>query len=68
MSFPRAASSSYFAVPKFSRGDLEEVMKTMRPHDVGDLSYDVPLPFFPFPGERGADSPVSLRDLLESSR
>ena len=65
MNLHRAASSAYFRVPKFSHGDLEEVMKSMRPQDIGDLSYDVPLPFFPFPGDNSLSSLTSLRDLLE---
>lgn len=49
MNMPRAASSAYFALPKFAKGDLEEIMKAMRPHDVGEIAGDVALPFFPFP-------------------
>jgi hypothetical protein len=49
MNLPRAASSAYFVLPKFAKGDLEEIMKTMRPHDVGEIACDVALPFFPFP-------------------
>jgi len=49
MNLPRAASSAYFVLPKFAKGDLEEIMKAMRPHDIGEIASDVVLPFFPFP-------------------
>lgn len=49
MNLPRAASSTYFVLPKFAKGDLEEIMKVMRPHDIGEIAMDVSLPFFPFP-------------------
>jgi len=54
---PAAASSSYFRIPRFSKGDLEEVMRSFRPHEIMELSascLDTDLPFFPFP-----DSPLS---------
>ena len=49
MNLPRAASSAYFVLPKFANGDLEEIMKAMRPHDIGEIATDAALPFFPFP-------------------
>lgn len=57
-----AASSSYYRVPKFSMGDLEEVMRTFRPHDITDLStslLDEELPFFPFPDSHKPDGGTS---------
>lgn len=43
-------SSAYFRIPKFSQGDLEEVMQTFRPQEYGELAPDQDLPFYPFPG------------------
>jgi hypothetical protein len=53
MNLPRAASSAYFVLPKFAKGDLEEIMKAMRPHDIGEIATDAALPFFPFPHDVG---------------
>jgi hypothetical protein len=53
MDLPQAASSAYFRIPKFSKGDLEEVMESFRPHDVRELASDIDLPFFPFPEGEG---------------
>lgn len=44
------ASSAYFRIPKFSQGDLEEVMQTFRPQELRELAPDQDLPFYPFPG------------------
>lgn len=49
-----AASSAYFSIPRFSKGDLEEVMSTFRPHEFSEFSDCLPdqdLPFFPFPSD-----------------
>ena len=62
MNLPRAASSAYFVLPKFAKGDLEEIMKAMRPHDIGEIALDVALPFFPFPEGFDARDP-GARDL-----
>ena len=55
MTSPKAAaSSSFFRIPSFSKGDLEEVMMAMRPYDISEISKSLPdrdLPFFPFPDE-----------------
>ena len=64
MSLPSAASSAFFSIPKFTRGDLEEVMGSLRPHEIGDLHGDLPLPFLRSHGENGVRS-LSLRDLLD---
>jgi hypothetical protein len=53
MDLPQAASSAFFRIPKFSKGDLEEVMESLRPHDVRELASDIDLPFFPFPQDAG---------------
>lgn len=47
---PSPASSAYFRIPKFSQGDLEEVMQTFRPQEFRELAPDQDLPFYPFPG------------------
>ena len=52
MSTPNAASSAYFRIPRFSKGDLEEVMLSLRPHEITEISDDLAgkdLPYFPFP-------------------
>jgi hypothetical protein len=49
MDLPPAASSAYFRIPKFPKGDLEEVMRSLRPNDVREIASDIDLPFFPFP-------------------
>ncbi len=54
MNSPIAASSAYFPIPRFSKGDLEEVMSSLRPHEITELSETLPdqdLPFYPFPGD-----------------
>jgi hypothetical protein len=53
MNQPKTASSAYFALPKFGRGDLEEIMKDMRPHEVREIASEVP--FFPFPDDAKTD-------------
>lgn len=58
MSVSPAASSSYFQIPRFTRGDLDEVIASMRPMDVLELSRALPdldVPFFPLPGACGSD-------------
>lgn len=58
MSVSPATSSSYFQVPRFSRGDLDEVITSMRPMDVLELSRERPdldVPFFPFPNGFGTE-------------
>jgi len=58
MSVSPAASSSYFQIPRFTRGDLDEVIISMRPMDVLELSRELPdldVPFFPFQGMAGTD-------------
>lgn len=59
MNLPRAESSAYFVLPKFAKGDLEEIMKTMRPHDIGEIAPDVALPFFPFPEDLDGWDPAA---------
>ncbi|HNY30508.1 MAG TPA: hypothetical protein PKO15_06440 [Fibrobacteria bacterium] len=54
------ASSAYFRIPKFTHGDLEEVMQTFRPQEYGDLAPDQDLPFYPFPGAPAADEDAFL--------
>jgi hypothetical protein len=54
MNQPKAASSARFALPKFGRGDLEEIMKDMRPHEISEIAPD--LPFFPFPDDTRTDA------------
>ena len=54
MDLPQAASSAYFRIPKFPKGNLEEVMETLRPMDVTEIASDIELPFFPFPGDQDA--------------
>lgn len=52
-----AASSSYFQIPRFSKGDLEEVMLSLRPHDIKELSglnWNEDVPFFHFPDAPGS--------------
>jgi hypothetical protein len=52
-----AASSSYFQIPRFSKGDLEEVMLSFRPQDIRDLSgsnWNEDVPFFHFPEPPGS--------------
>ncbi len=59
MSVSPAASSSYFQIPRFTRGDLDEVIISMRPLDVLELSRDLPdqdVPFYPFPGGFGTET------------
>lgn len=56
MKTPNIASSAYFAIPRFSKGDLEEVMSSFRPHEFSEFSQeasDTELPFFPFPCDSG---------------
>jgi hypothetical protein len=53
------ASSAYFTIPRFSKGDLEEVMSSFRPHEITEFSQDLPgmdLPFYPFPRDAGSES------------
>lgn len=56
-----AASSSFHVMPRFSKGDLDEVMSSMRPLDVAELWRSIPnldVPFFPFPvDDPGMDVP-----------
>ena len=57
MATPFAASSTYFRIPQFSKGDLEEVMSSMRPYEISEISrsiLDAELPLFSFP-EKGAE-------------
>lgn len=57
-----AASSAYFEIPTFSKGDLEEVMMSLRSYDITEISQGLPdrdLPYFPFPDE---DVPRNRRD------
>jgi len=56
MDLPQAGSSAYFRIPKFPKGDLEEVMETLRPLDVTEIASDIELPFFPFPDDEGAQN------------
>lgn len=59
MKTPDTASSAYFTIPRFSKGDLEEVMSSFRPHEISEFSQDLSgmdLPFFPFPQDSGNDS------------
>lgn len=56
MKTPDTASSAYFTIPRFSKGDLEEVMSSFRPHEIREFSqelFGVDLPFFPFPYDPG---------------
>lgn len=58
MSASPAASSSRFPIPRFTRGDLDEVIASMRPMDVLELHRALPdldVPFFPFPGAPGSE-------------
>lgn len=58
MKTPETASSAYFTIPRFSKGDLEEVMSSFRPHEISEFSKELSgmdLPFFPFPGDAGND-------------
>jgi len=54
MNQPKATSSAHFSLPKFARGDLEEIMKDMRPHEVSEIATDVP--FFPYPDDTKSDA------------
>jgi hypothetical protein len=54
MNQSKTASSAYFALPKFSRGDLEEIMKDMRPHEVHEIAPE--MPFYPFPDDTKTDA------------
>jgi hypothetical protein len=53
-----SASSAYFRIPQFTKGDLEEVMRSFQPHEIVELSGkrsrdDVPV--FPYPDESKSD-------------
>jgi hypothetical protein len=59
MKTPNVASSAYFAIPRFSKGDLEEVMSSFRPNEFSEFSQDAldrDLPFFPFPEDSRNES------------
>lgn len=59
MKTPDTASSAYFTIPRFSKGDLEEVMSSFRPHEISEFSQELSgmdLPFFPFPCDSDHES------------
>lgn len=50
-------SSAYFRIPKFTHGDLDEVMQTFRPQEFVELAPNQDVPLYPFP-----ELPASSQD------